>query len=415
MRLDIMYSCLPASPISAAAFLSAAISDEDGIEDRISALPNGLLRDVVSRLPVKDAARTNALCRRWRGLWRAIPLVLDDAHCHTPKTGTVVEYTAAFWEHLHRVLDLNSNLTIKSFIHQYVDGLREDIQAVVRLRSPSSITSASVLARIREEEIGKDTMKGADKLGISDGHMPTEILAEVFPEPAAPCRAGQSVSTIDVSYRSVPTPTTYSMECLGSDATIDVLPKIIASAESDEDLDTVSVSAVTPSTCSTGGLAHGHEVDSLAAVSLVLWTATPSSKDHAKATPTESQRPFSVHELDTMVSTRCSTRCFDDDIAVLTLTFKLDVNPSNMQQGQTVRPWPWPSFVDRHRSTARGSIIKTLLCASKTSSGALVLCSTLPLLTSGIECYMEFGWCALEASKILVRYSRSAASQRYLS
>jgi hypothetical protein len=96
-------------------------------------------------------------------------------------------------------------------------------------------------------------MKGADKLGISDGHMPTEILAEVFPEPAAPCRAGQSVSTIDVSYRSVPTPTTYSMECLGSDATVDVLPKIIASAESDEDLDPVSVSAVTPSTCSTGG------------------------------------------------------------------------------------------------------------------------------------------------------------------
>jgi hypothetical protein len=118
------------------------------------------------------------------------------------QTGTVVEYTAAFWEHLHRVLDLNSNLTIKSFIHQYVDGLREDIQAVVRLRSPSSITSASVLARIREEEIGKDTTKGANKLGISDGLIPTEIVTEVFPEPAAPCRAGKSVSTIDVSYRS---------------------------------------------------------------------------------------------------------------------------------------------------------------------------------------------------------------------
>jgi hypothetical protein len=109
------------------------------------------------------------------------------------------------------------------------------------------------------------------------------------------------------------------MECLGNDATADVLPKLIASAESDEDLDTVSVAALTPSTCSTGGLAHGRDVDSLAAVSLVLWMATPSSTAHAKATPTESQPSFSVHKLDTMVSKRCSTRCFDDDIVVLTM------------------------------------------------------------------------------------------------
>ncbi|XP_051189700.1 FBD-associated F-box protein At5g60610 isoform X1 [Lolium perenne] len=102
MRLDIMYSCLPASPISAAAFLSAAISDEDGVEDRISALPNGLLRDVVSRLPVKDAARTNALCRRWRGLWRAIPLVLDDAHLITEGPG--VDWRAPAAAAVSRVL-----------------------------------------------------------------------------------------------------------------------------------------------------------------------------------------------------------------------------------------------------------------------------------------------------------------------
>ncbi|KAI5012780.1 hypothetical protein ZWY2020_025046 [Hordeum vulgare] len=38
------------------------------------------LCNVVSHLPVRDAARTGALSHRWRGLWRATPLALDDAH-----------------------------------------------------------------------------------------------------------------------------------------------------------------------------------------------------------------------------------------------------------------------------------------------------------------------------------------------
>ena len=42
-------------------------------------------------------------------------------------------------------------------------------------------------------------------------------------------------------------------------------------------LDTVSVSAVAPATYSKGGLAHDRDGDSPAAVSLVLWTMTPSS------------------------------------------------------------------------------------------------------------------------------------------
>ncbi|KAM0850582.1 hypothetical protein ACQ4PT_052991 [Festuca glaucescens] len=77
--LSYIYASLPNYPLYLGQRFHAARAAPDRV-DRISRLPRDLRRDIVSRLPVKDAARTAVLSWRWRTIWLSTPLVLVDAH-----------------------------------------------------------------------------------------------------------------------------------------------------------------------------------------------------------------------------------------------------------------------------------------------------------------------------------------------
>ncbi|XP_017702325.2 F-box protein At5g03100-like isoform X1 [Phoenix dactylifera] len=96
--------------ISFCSFLHITSSKEEektmGVsEDRISSLPDTLLHNILSRMPTKMAVRTSALARRWRHLWKAVP---------------VLDLDEGIWEYLKRKKYPNGEDRVDLMTRDYV-------------------------------------------------------------------------------------------------------------------------------------------------------------------------------------------------------------------------------------------------------------------------------------------------------
>lgn len=69
------------------------------------------------------------------------------------QTGTVAEYRQQFEVHMYNMIALDATLSSKFFVTQFLLGLKDELRAAVRIQAPTSITRATVFARIQEEEL----------------------------------------------------------------------------------------------------------------------------------------------------------------------------------------------------------------------------------------------------------------------
>lgn len=107
------------------------------------------------------------------------------------QTGTVAEYRLQFETYMYHLLALDPSLSIKFFVTQFLLGLKPEIRAVVRAQMPTSITRATVIARIQEEEIEANRPRLRP---VPAGRPPPAIAPGVPRPPLAPRVGGDDFS-----------------------------------------------------------------------------------------------------------------------------------------------------------------------------------------------------------------------------
>ncbi|RZC63628.1 hypothetical protein C5167_025382, partial [Papaver somniferum] len=77
------------------------------VEDRISNLPASLLLHILSFVDTRDAARTSVLSKRWKYIWRSIPIL--GFQCRNSSQ------TDRFMDFVDRTLEFHDESNIQEF------------------------------------------------------------------------------------------------------------------------------------------------------------------------------------------------------------------------------------------------------------------------------------------------------------
>ncbi|CAL1392467.1 unnamed protein product [Linum trigynum] len=100
--------------------------------DRISNVPANAIEQILTLLPIKDAARTSILSRNWRHHWRSIPqLVFDGSFAPLPNTGPCLPDEKKVMVDIYEALLVHDGRVTKFELS--IPGLREDCQQIYKL------------------------------------------------------------------------------------------------------------------------------------------------------------------------------------------------------------------------------------------------------------------------------------------
>lgn len=112
------------------------------------------------------------------------------------QTGSVSEYVEKFTELIDQLKSYNPNPDLLAYTTRFVDGLREDIRAVILVARPTTLNAAYTLALLREEAGGPYRHKDYHKNDYASiPKFPGGRGGLVLPPP--PGRAGADRTMVD--------------------------------------------------------------------------------------------------------------------------------------------------------------------------------------------------------------------------
>lgn len=115
---------------------------------------------------------------------------------HIKQLGNVAEYVEQFDALVHQLLAPDSNLQPAFITSRFIDGLREDIKAIVTVHRPVDLDAACSLALLQEEVTGEFCKKDFRK--FESTHKGTRGISTSFPG-ATNAAASHSKVTFQVS------------------------------------------------------------------------------------------------------------------------------------------------------------------------------------------------------------------------